>query len=556
MTTYQVSGNVREQLGVEQAAEISNLNTDAVTVVAANIDAINKVAASLGSFENLPAVVAAAAAFAQSAQNAQIGAETAEDNANAAAAGIDQKVQLADDWARKMGAPVDPATGDVSAEQSATNAGGSADDAAGAADSAATYATQAAGAAVTVDQIVNGPSGTEVPAGSGHFTLATYLDQIADIVAQAPVLSGRFVNDAGISGEETINLAASDFYHTIEVKRAAGHDVKLKCLQGLYTGPPPQGQARSYAWVHVLNSGAGAVHVEGPSDPGGGTITTVYPPKRIAYVDTSFRINTPGVATPTVNALAALPVPAGTSRFATIVCMSSYWSGTGHSTTLACPNITGLTKQQTAGDGTIGNADPILIDTWTGTIDDAKGSLTDLGITATSSGFLARLVVVVLVHQDCSGSENPFAIKRSGNVATITRNITPSVAQAVNVLVAGFQKNISAPVGIVGIPAVANAEDFTDNGVGVPNTGNNDTAYGVLNDAGLSAVAYAYTATGAQSVPAVFGGVTLKPRTVTTVTPVGDDGLVTDQTKPFLIAPKQQGFVMCASDGSTWYADK
>jgi len=555
MTAYQVQGNVREQLGSEGAVELSGAQADAINICAENIDAIVLVANSLGGLDSLPASVAAAAAAATAARQAQAAAETAAANAQAAAAGIDTKVQLADDWARKMDGAVDPVTGDVSAERSAANAASSAGDASGSAELANLAAAEAAGNADTADQIVNGPSGTEVPPGSGHYTLSTYMDQVTGILAQAPVLSGRFIADAGIAGEETVNFAATDFYHTLEVKRAVGHDVKLKCVQGLYTGPPPQGQARSYAWIHVLNSGAGAVHVEGPADPGGGTVTTVYPPKRIAYVDTSFSDTSPGAASPGAKTLATLAVPAGTSRAVTIVTLSNYWSGTGHSTTVASTNITGLARQQSAGDGTIGNADPILVETWTGTIDDAKGSIANLGISVTPSGFFARLVVIVLVHQDVSGTENPYAIKRTGNATTITRSVTPTVAQSANVLVAGFQKNTSAPVTLAGTPATTSTEDFTDNGVAAPNGSNNDPSYGVLNDAGLAAVAYAYTATAAGSVPAVLGGVTLKPRTVSTVV-VGDDGLVTDLAKPFLIGPKQQGFVLCASDGSTWYADK
>jgi hypothetical protein len=68
-------------------------------------------------------------------------------------------------------------------------------------------------------------------------------------------------------GTETVNLAASDFFRTIEINNAAGSDTKLKCLQGLFTGPPPSGLARSYAWVHVIRSGDGAVAIEGPNAP-------------------------------------------------------------------------------------------------------------------------------------------------------------------------------------------------------------------------------------------------------------------------------------------------
>jgi hypothetical protein len=555
MTSYAVSGNVREQLGVEGAVEISAAQADAIAVVAENIDAVVLVANSLAGLDSLPASVAAAQLYAQQAQAAQLAAAQSASDAADASLGVQQVAQVADDWARKTDGPVDTATGDVSSKASAIVAQGAAGDAGDAADAAARASTSAVAAAVTADQVVNGPSGSEVPPGSGHFTLATYMDQITGIVAQAPVLSGRFINDAGVAGEQTINFVATDFYHTLEVQRASGHDVKLKCVQGLYTGPPPQGQQRSYAWIHVLNSGAGLVHVEGPADPGGGSVITVYPPRRVAYVDASYSKPTPGVSTPTTINLAPLAVPSGSSRVVTIVTMSTYWSGTGHSTTVSSANITGLTKQQSAGDGTVGNADPVLVETWTGTIDDAKGSLADLGVSIVASGFYGRLVVVVAVHQDCSGTENPFAIKRSGAATTITRTVTPSVAQCANFLVAGFQKSISAPVAIAGTPATTSAEDFTDAGVGTPASTNNDTAYGVLNDAGLLAVAYAYTATAAGSVPAVLGGVTLKPRTVTTVVP-GDDGLITDQAKPYLVGPKQQGFVLCASDGSSWYADK
>jgi hypothetical protein len=191
--------------------------------------------------------------------------------------------------------------------------------------------------------------------------------------------------------------------------------------------------------------------------------------------------------------------------------------------------------------------------------DGAGGSagspVADLDVTFIMSPFAARGVILVFVHQDVSAVENPFAIKRTGNATTITRSITPSTANAVNLLCAGFRNYLSAPLAMSVTPATTDAEDFTTNGLGQPGTTTSDIAYGVLNDAGLSNVAYAYTATAAAAWPAVLGGVTLLPRTVTTVT-VGDDGLITDQSKPFTIAPKQQGFIMCADDGTSWYADK
>jgi hypothetical protein len=556
-TVYTVSGNVREQLGVEQAVELGNIDTTALALVVANIDAIKKVAANLGGFDNLDALVASAQSSATTAQVAQTLAVAAETAAVASAAGIDAKVQLADDWARKTGAPVEGA--DLSSKASASAAAGSAADAQGFADTANFASSNAAGSAATADQIVNGPTGQEVT--PGHFTMSTYVDQILGVVNQAPVLAGRFINTAGVAGVETINFAATDFYNTVEIRRAAGHDVKLKCVQGLYTGPPPGGTDRSYAWVQVINSGAGSVTVEGPSAPGGGTVTTVFPPKRIVYKEADFRVTSPGAPAPGLpRKLPTTAVPSGTDRVVTIVTISSFWSGTGHAVPVTSGQIVGLTKQQSAGDGTVSNAAPMLCEIWTGTLPNAAGggagpALADLDVTGTANGFLARLVIIAVVHQDSSGFEQAGCAVRAGSTTTATRVITPTQAQSANWVVAAFQGNTTAPVVITGTPSAANAEDFTANGIGQPGTTANDHAWSVMNDGSVNAAAYTYTATASVASQAVMAGITLKPRTVTTVTS-GNDGLITDQTKPFTIAPSQQGFILAASDGTDWYADK
>jgi hypothetical protein len=129
MTAYTVSGNVREALQAEQSVELSPADTEAIGIVAANMAAINAVAASIGGLPDLNATVAAVNSALAAAQTAALQSQTAAGQAVSAASGVDADVQLADDWARKIGSPVEGT--DVSAKQSALDAGGSASDATG-----------------------------------------------------------------------------------------------------------------------------------------------------------------------------------------------------------------------------------------------------------------------------------------------------------------------------------------------------------------------------------------------------------------------------------------
>src|SRR3954464_13670455 len=122
MTSYAVSGNVREQLGVEGATEISAAQAGAINTVAENIDAIVLVADSLAvpGFSDLASVVAACTAAQTAAQNAASSASQAAANSAASAATVGNSAALSEAWARQMGAPVQGT--DVSSKQSAANA--------------------------------------------------------------------------------------------------------------------------------------------------------------------------------------------------------------------------------------------------------------------------------------------------------------------------------------------------------------------------------------------------------------------------------------------------
>src|SRR4051812_13573586 len=117
MTSYAVSGNVREQLGAEGATEISAAQASAINTCAENIDSIVLVADSLAvpGFSDLASVVAACTAAQSAAQNAASSAGQSAADSAAAAAGVGASAAAAEAWARQMGTPVEGT--DVSSKQ-------------------------------------------------------------------------------------------------------------------------------------------------------------------------------------------------------------------------------------------------------------------------------------------------------------------------------------------------------------------------------------------------------------------------------------------------------
>ncbi|HEV8165665.1 MAG TPA: hypothetical protein VGR74_14695 [Actinomycetota bacterium] len=558
MTSYAVTGNAREQLGQEGAVELSAAQAEAIAVVAENIDAVVLVANSLAvpGFSDLASVVTACTNAQQLAQASAAQAGQSATNAAASAASVGSSAALAEAWARQMGTPV--AGTDVSAKQSALNADASADQASGSADSAGDSAAAATAAEALAEAYASAPPGTEVE--PGKFSIPTYVDQMQTLLGQAPVLAGRVIS-GGAAGETVVNLATTDFFHTIEVNNPVGSDTKLKCLQGLFTGPPPQGLARSYAWVHVIRSGDGAVTVEGPAAAGGGSVTTVFRPKRIARSVVDKSTATPGTATAVTGAVPTLAVPAGTSRRVVVVAYGTYWdqapaANPVHNCSLTCANITGLAQLQVAGEGTNTGSAPIRVQLFSGTIDDSKGALADLGLNYNFGGYLARGHLEVYVFQDCSAIEHDTVSAVSGSPDKITKTLACSDANSVNLMAFAFRKATSAPVAVAASPVTADAEDQLWQAT-TGQTTNNDLAMATQQDAGLVATTYTYVATpAAASAPGVSTGLVLRPRTVTTGD-AGDDGLITDSAKPFTIPSKGgHAMILAASDGTTWFADQ
>jgi hypothetical protein len=555
MTSYTVSGNVREQLGVEGAVEISAAQADAINIVAANIDAIVTVADNLGvtGFPDLASVVNACV----SAQN------NASGSANQAAV----SAQAAAGSAAGVGSSASAAAGSASdAALSAASAQASEDAASNIADTAAVSAASASTSAVLAQRYVNDPAGTQVE--PGKYSLLTYISQIQALLAAAPVLAGRLINDAGISGIQVVNLATTDFFHTIEVNRAIGHDVRFKCLQGLFTGPPPSGQARSYAWVHLIRSGDGDLYVEGPNAPGGGTVITVFRPKRIARGTADASVPAPGTATAVTGTVSTLAVPSATARRVVVVVHATYHTQAPaaepvHAIAVSSPNIVGLAQAATVGEGSTTGASPILTRIFTGTLADAAGggagpALTDLALAYDFGPFLARGRVEAYVFQDSPAQEGAVATAAPGTPASISQPFTCSGADSVILSSAAFRRAgaTTQTVAASSSPATPDPDDLSWPAVSLF-AQQFDLGYVTQQDAGLVATTYTHTATPTNVMgAATIAGVVLRPRTVTTVTP-GDDGLITDSPKPFKIATKGgQAWVLAASDGTTFYAEQ
>jgi hypothetical protein len=448
--------------------------------------------------------------------------------------------------------------------------------AAQAADSASAAATSAAGATIDADAADAARIGAETAQGSsaailgtvGHYvtdapetetepgklSFATFPARMQAMLDAAPILSGKYIT-GGSAGTDTVNVAVTDLFHTIENDKASGHHTKLKCINGLYSGPPPAGQDRSYAWVHLLNSGAGNLVVEGPQDPGGSTTTTVYPPQKVVDVQdykSDSDANTATNLARTVN-VAVPSVPAGSGRRFVAFLATSFHADTSpaHSATIAVSGVTGLTKVAEAGHGTTSNASPILLSIWTGTFSDgaATSALTAvLGISA----MMCRYVLRVFVFQDTGGQEGPVVTPRAGSTTTVTQARTPTQAKSVGLVFAGFRNVSSAPVNLTPVDA---GEDVAANGVaGFGGSGNaKDIAFATLVDNNAAASAKTYTGTAAVGNPAIIAAVVLQPRTVVVTT--GDDGLLTALSKPATLSPGQQGFLLVDSSGTRWYLD-
>jgi hypothetical protein len=544
MTAYQVTGNVREQLAVEGAVELSAEEQAAIQVVADNIDAILLVAQNLAvpGFGDLASVVAAC-------QAAQTAAENAAASAAASSAGVASSAAAA---AASASAASTSATGAAASAAAADTSGDAADVSAGAAGQSA---TAAAGSALLAQRYVNDPAGTEVE--TGKYSLLTYMAQVQGLLSAAPVLAGRLINDAGVAGVQVINLATTDLFRTIEVNRAAGHDVRFKCPNGLYTGPPPSGADRSYAWVHLIRAGVGDVYVEGPQDPGGGTTTTVFPPT-MTYDDVLRQANSltdPALNLARVNTKGPINIPTGTGRVMLVAGGWGFHADTtpGHSVVLSLTNLTGgcvgatVTQLQTVGHGTSTNAAPVLAYLWVVAIPDgAAGTLT---LSWAISAMMSRQNSRAVAFQDVSGHELASLALRAGTAKTEAVTLARSVAQSTAVAFAWQADVLSNPV------TFAPVGELTENGVTSFTTAKDIADAWVRDDQAAASVTY--TASSAFGAPAVIGGIVLKPRTVVVTTPPGDDGLITDTTKPFKIAAQGgEAWVLAASDGTSFYAEQ
>jgi hypothetical protein len=155
-------------------------------------------------------------------------------------------------------------------------------------------ATDAAAKLATIGHYVTDPPETETEPGKLSF--ATYPARMQAMLDAAPILSGKYIT-GGIVGTDTVDIASPTCSTRSRTTRRAGTTPSSSATSGLYSGPPPAGADRSYAWVHLLNSGAGNLVVEGPQDPGGSTTTTVYPPQKVvdvqSYVPTPTRTRAP-----------------------------------------------------------------------------------------------------------------------------------------------------------------------------------------------------------------------------------------------------------------------
>ena len=548
MTAYQVQGNVREQLGTEGAVELSGAQADAINICAENIDAIVLVANSLAvpGFSDLSSVVQACVDAQNNAAASANQASAAAVTAQQAAASVGADAQLAHDWAAKMGGTVDGV--DVSAKQAAFDADQSEAAASGSADSASQSAGSAGSSALLAQRYVNDPAGTEVE--PGKFSLLTYMAQVQALLTAAPVLAGRVIDDTGAGAADTLNFQASDFFRTVEVTRTTGHDLTLQGVNGLYTGPPPSGLARSYAWIHVLHNGAGVLKIAGPT---AGSV--VNRPKRVARTVASKSTSNPGAATGNNGTVPTFAVPAGTSRRFVAFVHAVYWAQTAgepiaHAPTLTCANVTGLTKSQQVGQGTNSNASPVLTQLWTGTIDDAKGALADLALSYDFGAWVARGQLEVYVFQDCSAVEAAAAKASAASVATYAQTFAATDANSVVLVSSAFKQFASNPVTMTPSPATSDPDDTLWQST-TNLTTNNDLSIASRQDAGLAAATYTQTAAPATANPGTIAGLVLRPRTV-----AGAGGLITDGAQPFTIAQGGEAFVMCASDGTSWYADQ
>lgn len=517
--------------------------------------------AELGN-EEAAAGVESSAAVAEATKQAGIASDAATTASTAAstAAGAALQAQqivrnISDAGAAAQQAITAAARAADSASAAATSAASATIDADAADAARAGAETSATSAASTLDTIGHYVTDApEVETEPGKLSFATFPARMQAMLDAAPILSGRYIT-GGSAGTDTVDIVVGDLFHTIENDKASGHHTKLKCHVGLYAGPPPSGADRSYAWVHLLNSGAGNLVVEGPQDAGGSTTTTVYPPVKVVDVQdykSDSDTNTATNLARTVNV--AIPaVPAGSGRRFVAFLATSFHADTtpAHSATIAVSGVTGLAKVAEGGHGTTSNANPILLSVWTGTFSDGAATAALTAVLAISA-MMARYVLRVFVFQDTGGQEGPVVTPRSGSTTTVTQARTPTQAKSAVLVFAGFRNVSSAPVNLTPVDA---GEDVAANGVGgFGGTGNaKDIAFATLEDNNAAASAKTYTGTAAAGNPAVIGAVVLQPRTVVVTT--GDDGLITALAKPATLSPGQQGFLLVDSSGTRWYLD-
>lgn len=433
------------------------------------------------------------------------------------------QVQLAKDWAGKLGGDVEP--GLKSAKANAGDAATYANQAATVVANVGSVVTQAEAARDSADAFANAPPGTEIV--PGKFSGNHYLDQVVKSAVIAAKIPKKEVRDADLTaGKYTVQVADVNKYLTMLNTTAAA----IVLPAGLSTGPGPGGSP-AVSFLHVVRRGAGAVTFEAGGGAGG-----------LNALVASEQLFTFGQTTGASKSFShTASIPAGTKRRVAVLLFAiTDVGGSGGAVTASATNTTAFTK--VLADTTDGyfNLNGPLSAQWVGTLADSAAA-TSVVVSGTIGNCLTYALWVVGL-KDTSGTTGSAGAAPSV-AATVTRTLTPLEAGSVNLFGLAVQGADAQPVALTSSGTPTGAQNTKTPGARTAK----DFAFIFGYEARSNTTAVTYTATTAKTTgSATSQGLIVRPdTTAATVT-------ITGGGTPSLSAIGKHANVYVDSDGVTY----
>lgn len=363
------------------------------------------------------AAKASADAAVSAAQQAASQAQTALNNIPDISS-LQQQVQLAKDYASKVGGDVEP--GIKSAKAYAGDALSSVSDAQNVVSQVQTVAASATASAALADAFANAPPGTEV--AEGKFSAAHYQQQIVQAAASVAKIPKKEIRDADLSAG-AYTLLQSDLNKYLVALTTVATSIVLPA--GLSTTPGPSG-VPAVGFVHVVRRGSGSVSFAAGSG-GGGLPSSVLTDQYFTFGQTA------GGGVGVNKAFShTLSVPAGNKRrIAALLFAITDVGGSGGATAATATNTTAFTKTLAdTSDGYFSGSAPLAAQ-WVGTLADSA-TATSVTVSGTIGNCLTYAIWLV-AFKDTSGTTASSGASSATAATSQAQTLTPLEAGSVNV---------------------------------------------------------------------------------------------------------------------------